>query len=91
MAAAMDGPLDCSIAQKEICVRRIKLQRRTFDLSSKQNHRFVFEIHVFSELIERAFGESQYDYRPKRGARDAVMLYGATWLTMLNNRKKKSE
>ena len=48
----------------------------------------VLGIHLFPLLIERAFGESQYAYRPKRGARDAVMLYVATWLTMLNNRKK---
>ena len=48
----------------------------------------VLGIHLFPQLIERAFGESQYAYRPKRGARDAVMLYVATWLTMLNNRKK---
>ena len=42
-------------------------------------------MHLFPPLIERAFGECQFAYRPKRGARDAVLLYVASWLTMLND------
>ena len=45
----------------------------------------VLGIHLFHVLIERAFGECQYAYRPKRGARDAVLLHVATWLKMLND------
>ena len=45
----------------------------------------VLGIHLFPVLIECAFGECQYAYRPKRGARDAVLLYVATWLKMLND------
>ena len=47
----------------------------------------VLEIHLFPVLIERSFGESQYAYRPKRGARDAVLLYVATWLKMSKDGK----
>ena len=44
----------------------------------------VLGTHLFPPLIERAFTESQFAYRPKRGARDAVRRYVATWLFMLN-------
>ena len=47
----------------------------------------VLGIQLFPVMIERAFGESQYAYRPKRGARDAMLLYVATWLKMLNDGK----
>jgi len=43
---------------------------------------------LFPPLIERAFGECQFAYRPKRGARDAVLVYVVTWLRMLNDGKK---
>ena len=39
-------------------------------------------MHLFPPLIERAFGECQFAYRPKRGARDAVLLYVASWFIM---------
>ena len=45
-------------------------------------------MHLFQPLRELAFTESQFAYRPKRGARDAVLLYVATWLSMLNAGKK---
>ena len=48
----------------------------------------VLGIHLVPVMIERAFGESQYGYRPKRGARHAVLLYVATWLKMLNDGNK---
>ena len=48
----------------------------------------VLGIYLFLVMIERAFGESQYAYHPKRGARDAVLLYVATWLKMVNDGKK---
>ena len=47
----------------------------------------VLGIHLFQRIIERVFGDSQFAYRPKRGARDAVLLYVAIWLTMLNDSK----
>ena len=45
-------------------------------------------MHIFPPLIERAFTEIRFAYRPKRGARDAALLYVATWLSMLNDTKK---
>ena len=43
---------------------------------------------LFPPLVERAFGDFQFAYRPKRGARDAVAVYVITWISMLNDRKK---
>ena len=43
---------------------------------------------LFPPLVERAFGDFQFAYRPKRGARDAVAVYVVTWISMLNDRKK---
>ena len=48
----------------------------------------VLGIQLFPVMIERAFGESQYAYRPKRGARDAVLLYVATYLKKINDGMK---
>ena len=45
-------------------------------------------MHLFPPPIELAFTESQFSYRPKRGARDAVLLDVATLLSMLNVWKK---
>ena len=44
--------------------------------------------HLFPPLVERAFGDAQFAYRPKLGARDAVLVYVATWLHMMNKGKK---
>ena len=42
-------------------------------------------MHLFPPLIERAFTENKFVHEPKRGTRDAVLLYVATWLSMLND------
>jgi hypothetical protein len=44
--------------------------------------------HMFPHLVQHAFGDAQFAYRPRRGARDAVLVYVSSWLFMLNNRRK---
>ncbi len=48
----------------------------------------ILGLHLFPPLVERAFGEAQFAYRPKRGARDAVLVYVTSWLYMMNERRK---
>ena len=48
----------------------------------------ILGLHLFPVLASRAFGEAQFAYRPRRGARDAVLVYVTTWLLHMNERKK---
>ena len=45
----------------------------------------IMTIHMFPPVNKQAFADCQFSCRPKRWARDAVLLYVATWKTTLNN------